>query len=113
MGKKSSISVQLVFNLPAVSLQLTGSLLTVYRQSAYSLQAVCLQLTGSLLIAYRQSAYSLPAVCLQLTGSLLTDLIDVFAERGKQVPFSMAIGNVELMHECFPKRQRMGITRMK
>ena len=23
----------------------------------------------------------------------------------KQVPFSMTIGNVELMHECFPKHR--------
>ena len=25
----------------------------------------------------------------------------------------MAIGNVELMHECFPKHLRMGTVRMK
>ena len=31
----------------------------------------------------------------------------------KQVPFSMAIGNGELMHECFPKHLRMGTARMK
>ena len=31
----------------------------------------------------------------------------------KQVPFSMAILNVELMHECFPKHLRMGTARMK
>ena len=31
----------------------------------------------------------------------------------KQVPFSMAIGNVELMHERFPKHSRMGTERMK
>ena len=31
----------------------------------------------------------------------------------KQVPFRMAIGNVELMHECFPKHSRMGTARMK
>ena len=30
----------------------------------------------------------------------------------KQVPFSMAIGNEELMHECFPKHLCMGTTRM-
>ena len=30
-----------------------------------------------------------------------------------QVPFSMAIGNGELMHECFPKNLRMGTARMK
>ena len=37
-------------------------------------------------------------------STLLTDLIAVFAEQRKQVPFSVAIGNVELMRECFPKR---------
>ena len=26
----------------------------------------------------------------------------------KQVPFRMAIGNGELLHECFPKHSRMG-----
>ena len=31
----------------------------------------------------------------------------------KRVPFSMVIGNVELMHECFPKHLRMGTARMK
>ena len=31
----------------------------------------------------------------------------------KEVPFSMAIGNEELMHECFPKHFRMGSARMK
>ena len=29
------------------------------------------------------------------------------------VPFSMATGNVELMHKCFPKHLRMGTTKMK
>ena len=31
----------------------------------------------------------------------------------KQVPFSMAIGKEELMHECFPKHLHMGTARMK
>ena len=31
----------------------------------------------------------------------------------EEVPFSMAIGNRELMHECFPKHSRMGTARMK
>ena len=31
----------------------------------------------------------------------------------EQVPFSMAIGNGELMHECFPKHSRMGTARTK
>ena len=30
-----------------------------------------------------------------------------------EVPFSMAIENWELMHECFPKHSRMGTARMK
>ena len=31
--------------------------------------------------------------------------------RREQVPFSMAIGNRELMHDCFPKHPRMGTAR--
>ena len=31
----------------------------------------------------------------------------------KQVPFSMAIGNAELMQECLLKHSRMGTARMK
>ena len=31
----------------------------------------------------------------------------------KQVPFSMAIRNVELMQECFTKHLRMGTARME
>ena len=31
----------------------------------------------------------------------------------KEVPFCMAIGNGERMHECFPKRSRLGTVRMK
>ena len=34
-------------------------------------------------------------------------------ERNEEVPFSMAIGNEELMQECFPKHSRMGTARMK
>ena len=34
-------------------------------------------------------------------------------ERKKEEPFSMAIGNRELMHECFPKHSRMGTAIMK
>ena len=34
-------------------------------------------------------------------------------ERNEEVPFSMAIRNGELMHECFPKHSRMGTARMK
>ena len=30
-----------------------------------------------------------------------------------EVQFSMAIRNVELMHECFPKHSRMGTARIK
>ena len=31
----------------------------------------------------------------------------------EEVPFSMAIGNGELMHDCFPKHSRMGTARLK
>ena len=34
-------------------------------------------------------------------------------DRKKQVPFSMAIGNEELVHKCFPKHSLMGTARMK
>ena len=34
-------------------------------------------------------------------------------ERKKEVPFSIAIGNGELMHECFPQHWRTGTARMK
>ena len=33
--------------------------------------------------------------------------------RREQVPFSMAIENGELMHECFPKHLHMGTARLK
>ena len=39
--------------------------------------------------------------------------MDYFASGKKQVSFSMAIGNGELMHECFPKHSRMGTAIMK
>ena len=31
----------------------------------------------------------------------------------KEVPFSMAIGNEQLMHKCFLKHSRMGTAKMK
>ena len=34
-----------------------------------------------------------------------------FAWRKRKVPFSMAMGNGKLMHECFPKHPRMGTAR--
>ena len=34
-------------------------------------------------------------------------------ERNEEVPFSMAVGNWELMKECFTKHSRMGTARMK
>ena len=37
----------------------------------------------------------------------------VLALSGRKVLFSMAIGNVEIMHECFLKHFRMGTARMK
>ena len=48
-----------------------------------------------------------------LTAALLPDLITIFAKQSDQVTFSMAIGNVQLMHECLPKHLRMGTARMK
>ena len=42
-----------------------------------------------------------------------TSQLKSISARREQVPFSMAIGNGELMHECFPKHPRMGTTREK
>ena len=39
-------------------------------------------------------------------------LFIAFTERKKKELFRMAIGNGELMHECFPKYLRMGTARM-
>ena len=36
-----------------------------------------------------------------------------FTVRKKHVPLGMAIGNVELLHECFSKHSRMGTAIMK
>ena len=44
--------------------------------------------------------------------ALRLKLFNAFTERKKKVPFSMAIGNGELMHECFPKHLSMGTARM-
>ena len=38
---------------------------------------------------------------------------DYFTLRKKKVPFSMAIGHGELMHECFTKHSSMGTARIK
>ena len=43
----------------------------------------------------------------------IVDLNDHVVSRKDKVPFSMTIGNGELMHEGFLKHLRMGIARMK
>ena len=43
----------------------------------------------------------------------LFDLKDHLVSRKNKVLFSMAIGNSELMHECFSKHLCMGTARMK
>ena len=65
-----------------------------------------------LLFAYVVSASSSSSsrICLI---ALRFQLFIVFTEQKKNVPFSMAIGNGELMHECFPKHLRMRTARMK
>ena len=45
--------------------------------------------------------------------SLTTVSLEVTKERNEEVPFSMAIGNGELMHECSPEHSRMETARMK
>ena len=40
-------------------------------------------------------------------------LVSLAPERKKEEPFNMAIGNRELIQECFPKHSRMGTARMK
>ena len=37
----------------------------------------------------------------------------IFRPAKTKTPFGVAIGNWELMHECFPKHSRMGTARMK
>ena len=44
--------------------------------------------------------------------ALRFQLFIAFTER-KKVPFSVTIGNGELMHECFPKHLSMGKARTK
>ena len=55
---------------------------------------------------YRQGS----RICLT---ALRFQLFIAFTEWKKKVPLSIAIGNGELMHECFPKHLRMGTARMK
>ena len=50
-------------------------------------------------------------ICFKSTP--LPKLTGVFAERKKQVTFSIAIENVELMHECSPEHLRKGTVRLK
>ena len=59
-----------------------------------------------------------PVVCLFSLFSLLSLVLIAgtspqksISARREQVPFSMAIGNGELMHECFPKHPRIGTAR--
>ena len=40
-------------------------------------------------------------------------LLIAFTEQIKKVPFSMAIGNVELLQECFPKHSMLGTATKK
>ena len=49
-------------------------------------------------------------ICLM---ALRFQLFIAFIEQKNKVPFSMAIKNGELMHECFPKHSRMGTAIMK
>ena len=41
------------------------------------------------------------------------DLTDRLVSRKRQVPFRMATGNGEIMHECFPEHLRMGTAWME
>ena len=47
---------------------------------------------------------------ISLQGYLVSNVscAQVVALTEKEVTFSMARGNLELMHECFPKHSRMG-----
>ena len=40
-------------------------------------------------------------------------LFITFTEQKNKVPLSMAVGNGELIHECFPKHSQIGTARMK
>ena len=47
-------------------------------------------------------------------STLLTDLTAFFTERReKKVPFSLAVGNLKLTHECLLKHLRQGTARIK
>ena len=46
-------------------------------------------------------------------GLQVQNVFSVIVERRKQVPFSMAIENGELMRECSPEHFRMGTARLK
>ena len=46
-------------------------------------------------------------------GLQVQNVFTVIVERRKQVPFSMAIENGELMRECSPEHLRMGTARLK
>ena len=67
-------------------------------------------LTHNLTHQHISSSNSSCRICLI---ALRFQLFLAFTERKKKVPFSMDIGNGELMHECFPKHLRMGTARMK
>ena len=68
---------------------------------------------------HRQEGNFRRASIVQLRGSDLQVLLSISTLSlrmhivQKQVPFSMAIGNVDLLHECFPKHQRIGTARIK
>ena len=39
--------------------------------------------------------------------------VHLVSQKKKKVSFSVAIGNVEVIQECFPRNVRMGTARMK
>ena len=52
-------------------------------------------------------------ICLLFSGFIAgTSPQKSIGARREQVPFSMAIENVEVVHECFPKHLGMGTARL-
>ena len=50
---------------------------------------------------------------ISLTALCLKNFSMLFQSEESKVPFRMAIGNIELMHECCPQCLHVGTTRMK
>ena len=70
------------------------------------------KIESTLIIRCTHSGYSIDVCCLFSLALIAgTSPQKSISARREQVQFSMAIGNGELMHECFHKHPRMGTAR--